>query len=433
MWTRREERRAGRARPSLTLTTAASAASPRPGCRGRTSPRPSPRWTRRRAYPSPTGARSRGGRARRRNRRSRRGPGARSPARSRSATSATSTTTTRSATRSAADRTPSRPRRESILRPPPPTKPKPPPPPPAPIPTPRLEKVRDRPARRPPGARRRRGEYPRRRRRSGARPASRLGRPGRRTRTRGSSDASAVPSDARGAFGVGGGGGRRPAPPVASRDFRANDEEVGVNVSKPLTPRASLDVRAAPRSIDGGSRGLTGDSNHPNHPNHSNQPNHVHAHTGAGAGTTDTSAEYTYGRVLAPEEELSSECEEVCLMLRHCTRLRERYLFVSELEKRPERARVDPDHSPHYPHISGVGFAPNPSAPSSPRAPPRELSFNDSVNARDERDGDGGTRNARATWTTRGAERLGAAPSSPARWTSSPTTSSPGRPTTCSR
>ena len=201
-------------------------------------------------------------------------------------------------------------------------------------------------------------------------------------------DASAVPSDARGAFGVGG-GGRRPAPPVASRDFRANDEEVGVNVSKPLTPRASLDVRAAPRSIDGGSRGLTGDSNHPNHPNHSNQPNHVHARTGAGAGTTDTSAEYTYGRVLAPEEELSSECEEVCLMLRHCTRLRERYLFVSELEKRPERARVDPDHSPHYPHISGVGFAPNPSAPSSPRAPPRELSFNDSVNARDERDGDG--------------------------------------------
>ena len=74
-------------------------------------------------------------------------------------------------------------------------------------------------------------------------------------------------------------------------------------------------------------------------------------------------------------------------MLRHCTRLRERYLFVSELEKRPEHARVDPDHSPHYPHISGVGFAPNPSAPSSPRAPPRELSFNDSVNNTHKREG----------------------------------------------
>ena len=251
MWTRREERRAGRARPSLTLTTAASAASPRPGCRGRTSPRPSPRWTRRRVYPSPTGARSRGGRARRRNRRSRRGPGARSPARSRSATSTTTRRRGRSRRRGRRriERRVARAGNRSSDLP--------------------LRLRRSRRRRRPRRSRHRvwkkfgidrRGVPPGRdavvgntleedvvrghgrRRGWDARDAGR-GLEGRR-RQRGSE----APA------GTLGGGGRFLAPLRAC--FRANDEEVGVNVSKPLTPRASLDVRAAPRSIDGGSRGL---------------------------------------------------------------------------------------------------------------------------------------------------------------------------------
>jgi len=207
-----------------------------------------------------------------------------------------------------------------------------------------------------------------------------LGTPGTPDADSRTTSASAVPSDARGAFGHN--AGHNVGHDVRVDHRATHDEEVGVNVSKPLTPRPSLDVRGpgAPQSSRATSRSNSHSNGHPSH-----------LRTGAGAGATDTSAEYTYGRVLAPEDELSSECEEVCLMLRHCTRLRERYLFVSELERRPERARVDPDHSPHYPHISGVaGFAPNPSAPSSPRAPPRELSFNDSVNAAgNERVGDG--------------------------------------------
>ena len=44
---------------------------------------------------------------------------------------------------------------------------------------------------------------------------------------------------------------------------------------------------------------------------------------------------HEYGRVLAPDDELTSECEEVCLMLEHCLELRERYLYVSAIEKNP--------------------------------------------------------------------------------------------------
>ena len=58
------------------------------------------------------------------------------------------------------------------------------------------------------------------------------------------------------------------------------------------------------------------------------EPSHEH---GAGAGSTSNSAEYTYGRVLAPEDELTSECEEVCLMVQHCMQLRDKYLFVADL------------------------------------------------------------------------------------------------------
>jgi hypothetical protein len=43
----------------------------------------------------------------------------------------------------------------------------------------------------------------------------------------------------------------------------------------------------------------------------------VASNHGAGAGSTTHSSEYSYGRVLAPEDELTSECEEVCLMIQH--------------------------------------------------------------------------------------------------------------------
>ena len=46
---------------------------------------------------------------------------------------------------------------------------------------------------------------------------------------------------------------------------------------------------------------------------------------------------YEYGRVLAPDDELTSECEEVCLMLEHCMALRDEYLFVSETEIDPNK------------------------------------------------------------------------------------------------
>ena len=44
-------------------------------------------------------------------------------------------------------------------------------------------------------------------------------------------------------------------------------------------------------------------------------------------------AHYEYGRVLAPDDELTSECEEVCLMLEHCMALRDEYVFESETER----------------------------------------------------------------------------------------------------
>jgi hypothetical protein len=48
-----------------------------------------------------------------------------------------------------------------------------------------------------------------------------------------------------------------------------------------------------------------------------------------------TNAHYAYGRVLAPDDELTSECEEVCLMLEHCMALRDEYVFESETERDP--------------------------------------------------------------------------------------------------
>ena len=45
-----------------------------------------------------------------------------------------------------------------------------------------------------------------------------------------------------------------------------------------------------------------------------------------------TPVQYEYGRVLAPDDELTSECEEVCLMLEHCMGLRDQYVFKSETE-----------------------------------------------------------------------------------------------------
>ena len=73
--------------------------------------------------------------------------------------------------------------------------------------------------------------------------------------------------------------------------------------------------------------------------------------TGNGAGSVDTSVEYAYGRVLAPDDDLTSECEEVCLMLQHCVGLRDKYVFVSELERDPSLVRPDPSkpYGSHYP------------------------------------------------------------------------------------
>ena len=178
--------------------------------------------------------------------------------------------------------------------------------------------------------------------------------------------AAAVPTDAR--------GGVR----ASLSDKFHGDEEVGVNVSKPPPVNAT----SPKQSFDGGASKIPPkkqNSIRTSTPQNVSHSARGASYLGRGAGHTETSADYTYGRVLAPEDELSSECEEVCLMLRHCTSLRERYLFVSDLERHPEHARVDPDHSPHYPHIGGMGPANRPSDPSSPRAPLRELSFNDSV------------------------------------------------------
>ena len=55
-----------------------------------------------------------------------------------------------------------------------------------------------------------------------------------------------------------------------------------------------------------------------------------------------SNAYYEYGRVLAPDDELTSECEEVCLMLEHCMALRDEYVFQSETERDPTR-RALPD------------------------------------------------------------------------------------------
>ena len=178
--------------------------------------------------------------------------------------------------------------------------------------------------------------------------------------------AAAVPADAR--------GGVR----ASLSDKFHGDEEVGVNVSKPPPVNAT----SPKQSFDGGASKIPPkkqNSIRTSTPQNVSHSARGASYLGRGAGHTETSADYTYGRVLAPEDELSSECEEVCLMLRHCTALRERYLFVSDLERHPEHARVDPDHSPHYPHIGGMAPANRPSNPSSPRAPLRELSFNDSV------------------------------------------------------
>ena len=46
---------------------------------------------------------------------------------------------------------------------------------------------------------------------------------------------------------------------------------------------------------------------------------------------------YEYGRVMAPDDELTSECEEVCLMLEHCMALRDEYVFESETERDPSK------------------------------------------------------------------------------------------------
>ena len=50
-----------------------------------------------------------------------------------------------------------------------------------------------------------------------------------------------------------------------------------------------------------------------------------------------SNAYYEYGRVLAPDDELTSECEEVCLMLEHCMALRDEYVFQSETERDPTK------------------------------------------------------------------------------------------------
>ena len=50
-----------------------------------------------------------------------------------------------------------------------------------------------------------------------------------------------------------------------------------------------------------------------------------------------STAYYEYGRVLAPDDELTSECEEVCLMLEHCMALRDEYVFQSETERDPSK------------------------------------------------------------------------------------------------
>ena len=53
--------------------------------------------------------------------------------------------------------------------------------------------------------------------------------------------------------------------------------------------------------------------------------------------STNESTNYAYGRVLAPDDELTSECEEVCLMLEHCMALRDEYVFQSETERDPSK------------------------------------------------------------------------------------------------
>ena len=121
--------------------------------------------------------------------------------------------------------------------------------------------------------------------------------------------AAAVPADAR--------GGVR----ASLSDKFHGDEEVGVNVSKPPPVNA-----ASPKqSFDGGASKIPPkkqNSIRTSTPQNVSHSARGASYLGRGAGHTETSADYTYGRVLAPEDELSSECEEVCLMLRHCTALR---------------------------------------------------------------------------------------------------------------
>ena len=68
--------------------------------------------------------------------------------------------------------------------------------------------------------------------------------------------------------------------------------------------------------------------------------------------------EPSYGRVLDAEAELTSECEEVCLMIQHCTELRDKYLFVSEREKDPSCIPRSMQ-SPHYPTIAAQSSKPD--------------------------------------------------------------------------
>ena len=334
----------------MTLTTAACAASPRPGCRGRTSPRPSPRWTRRRVCPSRIGRAIAG----------------------------------RVGEKEESEAGPTRPRRsftralsfgdvdddavggavgggsnaES----------------PAPGIEPPTSPSEDAALADPDtafgkgsgsltGATSSRGETP-----SWGIPSKKTsfggeagvfaaGTPGTPDADSRVIDASAVPSDARGAFKNG--------QKTASRDFRANDEEVGVNVSKPLTPRPSLDVRVAPRSIDGGSRGLAGNSGsfesfdsrpraHGRGRGHDGYLRRVHLRQGPSS--RGGALERVRGGVPdAPA--LHAAARAVPLRVR--------------AGKTSGARSGGPGPFPHYPHISGVGFAPNPSAPSSPPEPRR--------------------------------------------------------------
>ena len=112
---------------------------------------------------------------------------------------------------------------------------------------------------------------------------------------------------------------------------------------------ATADVRVVGELAPSGGSGDHAATSQSRSRSHSRSPGKLRrSFSGRGAGTEASSSEYEYGRVLTPDDELTSECEEVCLMLEHCMRLREKYVFVSALERDPGAAKP-PSHSPHYP------------------------------------------------------------------------------------